>query len=267
MKFGGTLAAALAALAAPVMAAVEDDEEPICADRPGKGTGTCTVLAGSVQVEVGLAHWGRDRQGDASSHALSIGGTAIALGLTERSHVQIDFSPFNRVRVSEGGASESASGFGDIGVKAKYRLTGDGSPVQVAVLPFMTIPTAKRSLGSGKVEGGIALPIEWEMGGWPLSVTLTPELALVADSDGRGRHLGTAQVIGIGAPLSRRLSVSAELWGGWDFDPQGTQRQYSVGGSAAYLLSGDIQLDAGADFGLNRNTPDVELYAGVALRF
>jgi hypothetical protein len=29
----------------------------------------------------------------------------------------------------------------------------------------------------------------------------------------------------------------------------------------------NVQLDAGANFGLNRNTPDVELYAGISKRF
>ena len=44
-------------------------------------------------------------------------------------------------------------------------------------------------------------------------------------------------------------------------------RQASADGSVAYLLSKDVQLDAGANLGLNRNTPDVELYAGVSKRF
>jgi hypothetical protein len=35
----------------------------------------------------------------------------------------------------------------------------------------------------------------------------------------------------------------------------------------AYLVSKDLQLDAGANFGLNRETPDVELYAGFSVRF
>jgi hypothetical protein len=29
----------------------------------------------------------------------------------------------------------------------------------------------------------------------------------------------------------------------------------------------DLQFDAGANFGLNRQTPDVELYTGVSVRF
>jgi hypothetical protein len=35
----------------------------------------------------------------------------------------------------------------------------------------------------------------------------------------------------------------------------------------AYLLNKEVQVDAGANFGLNRQTPDVELYAGVSKRF
>jgi hypothetical protein len=33
------------------------------------------------------------------------------------------------------------------------------------------------------------------------------------------------------------------------------------------LLSNEVQIDAGADFGLNRLTPDVEIYGGVSKRF
>ena len=76
-----------------------------------------------------------------------------------------------------------------------------------------------------------------------------------------------AQVAGIGFPLAPRLSGSAELLGSWDWDPAGTVRQYAVGTSLAYLLSNDVQIDAGLNLGLNRATSDVEIYSGVAFRF
>jgi hypothetical protein len=44
-------------------------------------------------------------------------------------------------------------------------------------------------------------------------------------------------------------------------------RQYSLDAAIAYLLGNNAQLDAGANFGLNRNAPDVELYTGIAIRF
>jgi len=35
----------------------------------------------------------------------------------------------------------------------------------------------------------------------------------------------------------------------------------------AYALSSDLQLDAGANLGLTDDSPDIELYAGLSLRF
>jgi hypothetical protein len=74
-------------------------------------------------------------------------------------------------------------------------------------------------------------------------------------------------VASLGWQASAKLNLSAEIWGQWDWDPSGTTRQASADGSVAYLLSNDVQLDGGANLGLNRQTPDVELYAGVSKRF
>ena len=54
MKCGAVLLIALAASSAAAA-------DPICADRPGKGTGTCIVPAGRWQVETGLVDWTADR--------------------------------------------------------------------------------------------------------------------------------------------------------------------------------------------------------------
>ena len=85
--------------------------------------------------------------------------------------------------------------------------------------------------------------------------------------DRRGHHAAMAQVVDVGWAATDKVNLSAEIWGAWDWDPSGTVRQASADGSAAYLLGNDAQLDAGANFGLNRATPDVELYGGVSVRF
>ena len=36
---------------------------------------------------------------------------------------------------------------------------------------------------------------------------------------------------------------------------------------AAFLPTRQLQIDAGANFGLNRATPDVEVYAGASILF
>ena len=242
------------------------DRQPICADRPGKANPTCTVPAGMVQIETGLVDWTRDRTNGVTSDALALGATAFKYGLNDRWHFELDVAPYNRVRVRGTGPSERDSGFGDLVVRSKYRLTsGDG--VQVALSPSVKVPTASHGIGNGKWEAALAIPIDYAIPDSPVGVTLGPEVDWIADDNGRGHHVAMVQVVGLGVQASRKLSLSAELWGQWNWDPGGTTRQATADVAAAYQASTDLQLDAGANFGLNRQTPDVELYTGIAVRF
>jgi hypothetical protein len=243
------------------------DEQPICADRPGKANPTCTVPVGKVQIESGFFDWTHDNSGGVRTDELVIGSTALKYGVTDRLNLELDVTPYDRVRTEAGGLTDTVSGFGDMYLAAKYRLTDDKAPVQLAAHPFVKIPTASHDLGNGKVEGGVAFLIDGSIPSSPLSFTLGPEVDINADSDGHGYHLGMVQVVSLSAAVLPRLTVAGELWGNWDFDPAGTVRQYSADANVAYLVSNNVQLDAGANFGLNRNTPDLEVYSGIAFRF
>lgn len=198
---------------------------------------------------------------------LVLGETTVKYGLTDSSDIEVDVTPWQRSTSRGPGFRERASGFGDMTVAYKQQLTANDAALQVALLPFVKIPTARRSLGNGKWEGGLLVPIGYSIAKTPLSIGLTPELDWAADADGHGHHAAMVQVASLGWQATDKLSLSAEIWGQWDWDPEGTTRQASADGSVAYLVSNDVQLDAGANFGLNRNTPDVELYAGVSKRF
>jgi hypothetical protein len=246
----------LGLLAAPAAAA---DEQPICATRPGKSTAPCTVPAERLQLETGLADWSVQKSRGERDTSLAIGETTVKYGLSDRSDIELDVTPWQR--------SGGTSGFGDLVASYKQLLTAPGAALQVALLPSVKIPTAKHSLGNGKWEGALAIPILYTIGKSPFSINLTPELDWAADADGHGHHAAMAQVIDLGWQLSEKLSISGELWGQWDWDPAGTTRQYSADGAVAYLVTNDLQLDAGANFGLKRNTPDFELYGGISKRF
>src|SRR3954447_25955130 len=242
-------------------------DQPICADRPGKATSTCAVPQGHWQVETGLADWALDEGSGERDTWLAVGETTIKYGVTDRSNIEVDVAPLQRQTSRVDHVQDSALGFGDVDVLYKQQLTLRDAPVEVDALPFVKVPTAKHSIGNGKWEGGFLLPIGYSIPGSPLALALTPEVDWVADADGHGHHPAMAQVASIGWAVTGRLSLSAEIWGAWDWDPTGTTREVSADGAVAYLASSDVQLDAGANLGLNRNTPDVELYGGVSFRF
>ena len=253
-----------AMLASVGNAAAAANTQPICADRPSRSTGECTVPAGSWQIETGLVDWVHDRSDGITTDINVWGSSLIKYGVSANADIELGVTPLETLRTS---GQERHSSFGDMIARVKYRLTADDAPLQVALDPFVKIPTANHHLGNGKVEGGMLVPMSAQLGKGPVTLSFDPELDLLADADGHGRHLGTQQVVNIGLQLNDKLNLSAELWGSWDWDPADTGKQASGDLSAAYLVSRNLQLDAGANFGLNRQTPDVELYTGVSVRF
>jgi len=258
------IAAGFAAIAAPAAAA---DEQPICPDRPSKSTGPCTVPQGRWQIETGLVDWSRDRSDGVTTDTTTWSNTAIKYGVSGHADVELWLTPLETVSIHGNGASEHHSSFGDILLRVKYELTPDSAPVQVALDPFVKIPTANHQLGNGKVEGGLLVPVAIPIGKSPFTLSLDPELDLNADAAGNGRHLATQQVVNLGLQLSRKINVSTELWAAWDWDPTGTAKQVSWDVAGAYQPRKNLQLDAGVNFGLNRQTPGLELYTGISVRF
>jgi hypothetical protein len=265
MMRGRIYIAATLLLAAGRAAAAE--EPPICADRPGKATSACTVLARHWQVETGLADWSLQKAGGERDTSLTLGETTVKYGLTGSSDLELDVTPFERATSSFAGMHESARGIGDLNLIFKQRLSAADAPLQLIAMPFVKAPISNRSLGNGKWEGGFLIPIGYSIPKSQFSIAATPELDWAADADGHGHHLAMQQVVTVGWAMTDKLTISPEIWGSWDWDPSGTTKQYSADASAAYLVNKDLQLDAGANFGLNRVTPDVELYTGVSVRF
>ncbi len=253
-------------IAATLLAIATVAADPICPDRPSKANGTCTVPAGHFQLETGLVDWTHDDSKGERTDFVLWGGTFIKYGLGERSDIELGLTPLETLRVRSGGEHDRETGFGDMVLRLKQRLTNDAAPAQVAVIPFVKLPIAKHSLGNGKIEGGLAVPISTALGK-AVTLTVGPELDARADAGGHGYHPAMAQLVNFGIAATPRLSLSAELWTQWDWDPDSTGKQISADASAAYLLNGDLQLDAGGNFGLNRQTADIELYAGISKRF
>ena len=76
-----------------------------------------------------------------------------------------------------------------------------------------------------------------------------------------------ARLVSVGWQANKKLRFTTEIWGQWDWDPASTMKQASWDKSVAYLVDNDVQIDDGTNFGLNKQTPDVEVCAGVSVRW
>ena len=261
-------AALLLMISAPAAAQVAAPAAvgPICTDRPTKSNFACTVPKGSAQIEADSLGWLTTRSGDMRTDQLLFSNPTFKYGLTDNSDIQLNWVPFTRVRSRDAaGTVTSVSGVGDVTLRFKRRLTSADTAFQLALLPFVKLPTARPGIGNGKVEGGIAVPMNISVpGGW--TVTLGPQLDLLADFDGSGRHLGLTGLINVAKQFGA-FTLYNEIWTSQNFDPAGTVRQYSYDVSLAWLPRPTLQWDVGANIGLNRDTPDLVAYVGVSTRF
>lgn len=263
------LGAPLAAQERSVSVAEKDvslDPGPICTDRPTKSNAVCTVPEGLVQVEADLFSWTRIATGPTRADVLFYTNPTVKYGLGPDSDIQLNLAPLVEVRTRAGGETVSQTGVGDLTVRFKHRLTGPDSRVQIALLPFVKAPTAEAGIGNGEWEGGLIVPVQVPVG--KATLTLVPQLNLLADVLApEDRHLEFQGVANLAYPIAPRTTMAVELWTSQNWDPAATVRQYSADAALSYLLTDQLQLDVGGNFGLNQATPDVQVYVGVSARF
>jgi hypothetical protein len=251
----------LLCLATPVWA---DDGSVICPDRPGKGTSACTVDAGRWQLELGLYDGSFQRRAGTTTDTTSAGAALLKYGVSDSFDIEAGMALYQSVRVHDAGGTQTQDGIGDLYLHGKWNP--GGGALAIVLDPYIKLPTAGGGLSNGAVEGGLVVPLSYDLGGgWSLAAT--PEADLLRDGAGGGYHWNAVTVVGLGRSFDDGLSLGAEVWTAQNFDPSGNSHQYSFDLDAAWLAGKDTQLDAGINAGLNRATPDLEIYAGVSRRF
>lgn len=258
--------AALISGAGPALAQAPDLRE-LCVDRPGKDTPPCIVDKGHAILEFGTVRFARE---DGVSQ-YDLGETLIRVGLTDTIEAQLDFTPYSIVRFRDPatGRRTTVKGAGDLTGAVKVNLLNpDGSGTSVAAQLFVTAPTGKDGIGAGGWEGGLIIPLSFELSD-KVQLTLNPELDIVRNESGGGTHFAYVGVASLSRDLGGGFEGSAEIWTLVDHDPAGHSTQASFDLSMAWTPEQrpNLQFDAEVDIGLTDATPGIEATAGIAYRF
>lgn len=249
----------------------DDQMRPFCTDRPTKGTGPCTVDAGHIQIESDILNVTFQNSDGVVTDTYVYTSPNVKLGITNDVDVELNVSPFVDVQIHDHrtGQRSEISGFGDMFLRVKTSLVGNGAgSFSAAFDPYVKLPTAPIGVGNGAVEEGAVVPLQFALSNvWSLSVV--PEVDVLKNADDNGRHAAGVVAIGITRALSAQLGATAEYWINEDGEPQDTITQESFDVAVTWQPPGttDLQFDAGANFGLNANTPAVQIYFGISHRF
>lgn len=241
------------------------EDKPICPNRPGRGTSACTVEEGRAQIELGLLDDSFQHRAGVTTDTDNAGSLLLKWGAGERVDIAAGMAFYQQQRVHDASGTTTMGGIGDLFLHAKLNpLSADG-PFALVLAPFLKLPTAGGGLGNGAVEGGLVLPMSYDLGrDWALA--MTPETDIQRNTWGAGYHANLVDVVSLGKSFGP-WTLGAEVWSSQNLDPAGTVSQYSFDMDAAWLANSDTQLDGGINIGLNRATPDVEIYFGISRRF
>jgi Putative MetA-pathway of phenol degradation len=238
-------------------------------DRPAKSTGPTTVDAGRLQIETEIANYSYQKTGTVKTTTWTGPNPSARLGITNWLEFSANIAPWTQVRTKDSadGSRSRISGPTDLFLRAKANLWGnDGGKTAFAVLPFVKFGTAPDGIGNRATEGGIAGLYSVKLRD-DLQLTMNSEIDHLKNSNDSNYHSSFVNTIGVTREMVKDVSLTLELWSQVNADPSGTVRQYSFDTAIAWTVQPNLQLDVGANFGLNSDTPALQVYAGIARRF
>jgi len=224
------------------------------------------VDEGHWQVETDLADLTSQEVGSARTRAWVAVSPTFKFGFTPNLDLELSSSPYISVSIRENGVRTTLSGMGDTTLRLKSTVMN--GQAAIAISPFIKLPTARRGLGNGKIEGGVILPLQFALAD-DVQLLLDPELDALENQGGSGRHLNAAGLVSLTKTVTPSTSLSAEIWGDTNYDPSGTIHQVSADFGLAWSppWNSNLQWDTGLNLGLNKATPRTGVYLGLSRRF
>jgi hypothetical protein len=241
-------------------------------DRPDKTESPYTIDAGHFQIESDLVTYEHDHDtsGGQNVHgdSWSFGTLNLKAGLCNFSDFQVILFPYSRARTDDriAGTIGHQSGFGDILTRLKINLWGnDGGSTAGAIMPYAKWPTSQDQLGNRAIEGGIIIPIAFELPAGFACGFMT-EFDWLQNSASNDYHSEFVNSITFSHALVGKLSAYTELWTLISAE-RGSPWQATFDFGFTYALTSNMQLDTGLNIGLTKSAPDLNPFLGFSIRF
>lgn len=236
-------------------------------DRPGQSHDPTTVDAGHVQVEIDAFEHVFDPRGAGSTSTRRYieGSPLVRIGLLNWLEVQVGTPLGNLVRTGGDGVAH-ASGIGDTTLAAKMNLLGnDGGDHLLALLPTLKVPTAASGVGNGFTEFVLSIPYNYKITR-DLVVTAEPSVGVLRNSANTRYRDSYGFILGLDQTVAKVFVASLEVTTIGTTDRK-EATNWAVSPSLAYLVGKNVQLDVGANFGLNKATARYNPYGGISWRY
>jgi hypothetical protein len=226
---------------------------PLVADRPDFTESAVTVPMGHLQIEMGFTYFD-------DPDLWTLPEALLRLGVTRDLELRLELPSYFDLDSS----GNDDDGLTDMAIGAKWRFNDqDGAIPALAVIPFLTIPTGDDPVGQDDVQVGAVLAGEWALGE---ELTLSANLGLETFERANGGHtLATTTSVSLGLPIAESTGAFVEYYAFYPgtFDDS----EQIVDGGVTHHIHNNLMLDAKVGLGLNSDSPDFLVGAGVTWRY
>jgi outer membrane putative beta-barrel porin/alpha-amylase len=244
----------------------EDAMREMSPDRPDKTESPYTVDAGHFMLEMDFVTFTHDDTDGVRTETWNVTPVNLKVGLLNNVDLQLIYDNYIYVRTEDRLGATTQSGFGDLTPRLKINLWGnDGGDTAFALLPFVKFPVNTDRLGNDAVEGGMILPLavklpaQWDMG-------LEAAASEMRNEESPGHHAEFIQSITFDHAIVGKLSGYCEFFS--DISTEGGPGWIgTVDVGLEYLVTENVQLDCGGNFGVTRAADDVNVFTGITVRF
>jgi len=248
----------------------EDKIRDFNTDRPTKSNVPYTVDAGHFQYEGDFFFHGFDNTSTPDSNISSwmVGNPTLKLGLLNNVDLEVNLSAYNSIQTNtrRTGASNTASGFGDVFARVKVNLWGnDGGTTAMALIPYVKIPTAPQGIGNRFAEGGLIAPLAIALPGGFNSIVMG-ELDYLKNPNDDGFHVNFPALINVNRKIGDSVTAYAEIYANWSTH-RDVRDIYTLDFALAWSPRPHFQFDLGVNIGLVPAAAPYQIYAGIAQRF
>ncbi len=248
-----------------------DEMRPFSTDRPGKTHSAQTVDAGHFQYEGDIWNytWDHWSPTNTSVRAYTLVNPNLKLGITNWAELDAFLPLYNvlEFKNQRGPGVAHAFGFGDVLLGGKVNFFGNDSGDQsFGAIAFVKVPTAGAGLGNNLVEYTLNLPFTTALPD-RFSLTLEPALGLLRNAYKQGLQGDRQFLINMNRPvIGDNVIVALELALDFSADHNIGPR-HTIDPSVQWLVTPNVQLDAGAYIGISKAAPDWNPYVGISFRY
>jgi hypothetical protein len=240
-------------------------------DRPTKSNSPYTVDAGRFQYETDLVNYTYSNFAGVKTRTYQAFDPVWKLGVTNFADVEIQFNGYQHMTMSDSATGAVLSrdyGFGDVLFRTKVNLIGnEGGIAALALIPYVKAPSGTPNISNGLVEGGVIAPLRIALNN-DYGIILMSEVDVLKNANSSRRHANFANLINLSGPVPgiKDLIAYVEFYSAVGTDPN-VPAIYTFDTALSYNITPTLQVDIGANFGLNKAAPKVQLYTGVSQRF